>query len=302
MLAALPGVLNLKLNDGPMIRIIDGVAYEGKRSDSYKLRAFDCGHGHLEFSASSMTQWTELEWTKGQIDDHLEMIRADAEERADEIARQHAERGARSAKSRVRRLCKSLGADTLLTLTYRACVTDLAECKRDLKEWVRRVRRVLPDFRAVAAFERQTRGAWHVHLATVRLPASLQNRDGVKVKSFPLLLSIWRSVTGDKGGSFNARSRKRNSQRSPARIASYLSKYIIKAFNEGEKWSNRWTRFGDCETPAPIDLGITSNLLQAITDFYALAGDSVQVVNAAVSRWKDWVFCAFEPPPRAPCC
>lgn len=282
-----------------MIRIIDNVAYESKRSDSYKLKAVDCGHGHLEFSACAMTEWHELEWSQSQINDHLEMIAADAQERAEEIAQKHAERAARSAKSRVRRLCKSMGADTLLTLTYRAEVTDLAECKADLKEWVRRVRRVLPDFRAVAAFERQKRGAWHVHLATVRLPASLRNRDGVKVKSFPLLLSIWRSVTKEKGGSFNSKSRKRNSQRSPARLASYLSKYITKAFESGDKWVNRWTRFGDCEMPQTIDLGITKNLTQAIVDFFALAGDSVEVVNAAVSRWRDWVFCAFEPP--SPC-
>jgi len=280
-----------------MIRIIDNVAYEGKRSDSYKLMAYDCGNGHLEFSASAMTEWRELQWTQSQIDDHLEMIARDAEERAEEIARRNAERGARSAKSRVRRLCKAIGADTLLTLTYRQCVTDLAVCKRDLKEWVRRVRRVIPDFRAVAAFERQSRGAWHVHLATIRLPAALQNRQGVRVKSFPLLLSIWRSVTGDKGGSFNAKSRKRNSQRSPGRIASYLSKYIMKAFVDGEKWVNRWTRFGDCEMPQSIDLGITTNLTQAIVDFYGLAGDSAQVVNAAVSRWRDWVSCFFEPSP-----
>lgn len=280
-----------------MIRIIDGVAYERKSGDSFNLKAYDCGNGHMEFAASRRFEWHELDWDADRIkmwQDYQDEYWAD-QAHQDDFEESKRLRSARRAKSNVRRLCKAMGADTLLTLTYRACVTDLAECKADLKEFVRRVRRVIPDFRAVAAFERQDRGAWHVHMATVRLPATLKRSDGVKVKSFPLLLAIWRSVTKDKGGSFNAKTRKRSSSRSPARIAAYLSKYILKAFEDGDKHTNRWTRFGDCEKPVVIDLGITYDLRGAIVDFYGLAGDDVSVVSAAISRWRDWCFVSFEP-------
>ena len=103
-------------------------------------------------------------------------------------------RAARRAKTRVRRLCKVQGLDTLLTLTYRGLVDDLAVCKRHFKEFIRRLRRALGAFSYVAAFERQKRGAWHVHIACHRLPRTMAARNGVKVKSFNVIRAIWRSV------------------------------------------------------------------------------------------------------------
>ena len=82
-----------------------------------------------------------------------------------------------------------------MTLTYRANQTDLELCKKHLKEFVRRVRRVLPDFVAIAAFETQKRGAWHVHMACRRVATVLANKQGVRIKSFDLLRAIWRSAT-----------------------------------------------------------------------------------------------------------
>ena len=74
------------------------------------------------------------------------------EEFADDIRQKHAAQAARRAKKRVRRLCKAMGANTLLTLTYRANEKDMVRCKADLKEFNRRMLRLIPGFRFVDVF------------------------------------------------------------------------------------------------------------------------------------------------------
>lgn len=261
----------------------------------FRVRAHDLGNGHVEVTGIERTCWQELDWTPGQIQDHLDMLDA-AEVDEDEQRARALRVAANRAKTRVRKLCKAMGADTLMTLTYRANQSDLALCKKHLKEFVRRVRRLIPEFRAVCGFEQQQRGAWHVHMATVRLPASLQAANGVKVKSWNVLRAIWRAVAKEHGGNVDVSARKRHSQRTAARIAAYLSKYITKAFEEGEKWCNRWTKFGDVEVPAPVDLGEFEDAaagLRAAGLIYM--GGRVDTMH--MSRFGDWFFFAFEGQP-----
>ncbi|WP_369641694.1 hypothetical protein [Acidovorax sp. A79] len=279
------------------VRILEN--FDGSRyavmsygSGRFKVKAHDLGNGHMEVSGVERVDWKELEWTSGQIQDHLDMLAEAEEEDTDKRARALAI-AANRAKTRVRKLCKAMGADTLMTLTYKANQTDQDLCKRHLKEFVRRVRRVIPDFRAVCGFEEQKRGAWHVHMATVKLPSSLKASNGVLVKSFNVLRAIWRSVTKEHGGNVDVSARKRHSQRSAARIAAYLSKYITKAFEDGEKWSNRWTKFGDVTLPAPIDLGEFESIGDAMKNA-ALCYLSGRVDTMHMSRWGDWFYFAFE--------
>jgi hypothetical protein len=210
------------------------------------------------------------------------------------LAARSLENSARRAKTNVRHACKAINADTLLTLTYRANQGDLLLTKSHLKEFARRMYRVHPTFVAVAGFERQKRGAWHVHLATVSLPNALQ-RNGVRIRSYDLIRSIWRSVVGSLDGNIDVAKRKRNSQRSPARIASYLSKYITKAFQEGEKHSNRWTKFGDVPKASKFVLGNFSSMREAIENAYALIGSTHAVVTTFFSQLFDSFFIAAEP-------
>lgn len=273
--------------------------YYRNPTDKQRLKANDLGNGHIELIAQRVYEYEQLE-----MDDHakrslIQMFTEPLEEpTAQEIADREAlslKMSARRAKTRVRRLCKVMGADTLLTFTYRANVTDLALCKRHLKEFVRRLYRTIPDFRGVAAFEQQERGAWHVHMAVDRMPASLKI-DGVKVKSFDLLRRVWRSVTQEHGGTVNVKHDKRSggALRSAARIASYISKYITKAFEEGAKWSNRWTKFGDVEVPKAVDLGTYNNMLDAVRAAYDLITDSAKVVDQTASKWGDFFFLVVE--------
>lgn len=146
---------------------------------------------------------------------------------------------ARRAKTQVRRKCKMLRADTMITLTYRENVTDETRVQKDFKAFRRRLNS-LGQFHYVAVLEAQQRGALHVHIACVGLPAFLM-RDGVRVKSFNLLRSMWHRVVGRGNGACHvSRPRGRNSAH---RIASYIAKYVSKniedgAFNRKSYWSS----------------------------------------------------------------
>lgn len=275
-----------------MIRIIDGTAYLGNTSKRVSVTAHDLGNGHLEVSGVRQMDWQELDWTPVMIQDHLDMVAEYREENAEEIKEAYLRKSANRAKTRVRRLCKVMGADTLLTLTYRTNMTDLAKCKANLKEFVRRLRRVLPDFHAVASFEPQERGAWHVHMATIRIPSSLSHGTAAKVKSFNVIRAIWRSVTKEDGGTANvARSK---ATRSAAKIAAYIAKYISKAFLEGEAGSNRWTKFGDAKLPIPLRFGSVTDMADVVRMAFELVDASSTVAALALSRWDDWFFLVVE--------
>ena len=138
----------------------------------------------------------------------------------------------------------------------------------------------------------RSRGAWHVHMACERVPSSLV-RSGVKLKSFNVLRAVWRSVTGEAGGNVDL-SQGYGKARSPARIAAYLSKYLMKAFSDGEKGSNRWTRFGGIELPKPIRLGQFPSMLAAITASFALVDHQSVVVNQHLGKWQDVFFLVIE--------
>lgn len=288
-----------------MIRIIDGVAYEVTRSGSFKVKAHDLGNGHLEVSYRKQEVMSELDWTKARIGDHEDMMEKWRETHEDERRERALKVAANRAKTRARKLCKANGVDTMLTLTYRANETDLAKCKADLKAFNRRMVKLLPEFGFIAFFERQKRGAWHVHMATARIPAAFERVNATgqryKVKSFDVIRAIWRSVTEERGGNIDI-SRRKRSDRTAARIASYIAKYIAKSFAEGEKGSNRWTKYGFTDIPKPVDLGTVTNGLDALDVAFALMGKTHQVVTNFFSHFGDWGFfsCELYSPSKRP--
>jgi hypothetical protein len=285
-----------------VLKIVDGVPFLGKGTDRFKVKALDLGHGHLEVVASRVIAWEEAEWDDEARELAMKAIeRAKAERDPEEEAQKNRNRAARRARTRIRRLCKAMGADTLLTLTYRALETDLSRAKADLKEFNRRLLRELPGFRFVACFERQERGAWHMHLATAGLPVWFErvNQSGqrYRVKSFEVFRAIWRSVTKDRGGNVDVARRKRNSQRGPAKIASYIAKYIGKAFEDSmDAGRNRWAKYGDCEVPEPLELGTVACLREALEAAFVLLDDDHVCVTSSLDRWQEWYFLAAEKP------
>ncbi len=88
-------------------------------------------------------------------------------------------RAIRRARQGVRFAVKAIGADHLLTLTYREDMQDVERLKRDWKEFNRLMRKGLPasenhrshsgvpEWKFVCIRERQERGAYHLHIAVV---------------------------------------------------------------------------------------------------------------------------------------
>lgn len=285
-----------------MIRIIDGVAYEVTRSGSFRVKAHDLGNGHVEVSYRKQDVMTELDWSKDRLLDHEDMMEKWRETHAEERHERALKVAANRAKTRARKLCKANGVDTLLTCTYRANETDLQRCKADIKEFNRRLLRVMPEFGCIVFFERQERGAWHAHMGVGRVPKTFErlNVTGQKyrVKSYDVIRAVWRSVTKERGGNIDV-SRSKGGQRSAARIATYIAKYIGKCFSEGEKGSNRWTKYGFSDVPKPVDLGLVHRAIDALDVAVACMGKMHIIATNFFSHFGDWGFFSAELPSLA---
>lgn len=220
------------------------MVFKGESSPNrWQVTKRTLGGGHVELSIRRAVDW--VQWGTDGTDDWRayyadkygadKLAKLEAEQAAEREAKNR-ERAARRAKTRVRHLCKVQGLETLLTLTYRENMQDPARAWKDLKEFVRRIRRTLPGFAFVAVPERQARGAIHWHLAVHRLPAVLGARNGVKVKSFNVVRAIWASVVGkvgdQSGGNVDVSRRRRSAQKSAAKVAAYISKYVSKGFGD----------------------------------------------------------------------
>lgn len=285
-----------------MERIIGRDIYEGKISEAYVMHLRDLGHGHKEASISRAIDWEHVcTMTEAAYAQYLETLEAWKLSPAGILAAQerdekNKERSARRAKTKVRRLCKAMGVDALLTLTYRENQQDLEVTKKHMKEFVRRVRRLVPGFAYVAAFERQKRGAWHIHMGIHALPFNLPWA-GVKVKSYSVIRAVWRAVVGDLGGNIDQARKKRYSRKTPAKMASYISKYILKAFEDGEEHSNRYSASA-CTLPPAVRMYFQSaSMAELIALVYSEIGEGAALTSPWLSSFGDRFFLVAEPAP-----
>lgn len=283
-----------------MLRIVDGIVFEGKpSSDRYVVTLSDLGNGHREAVIARAIDWVE----DGPLDPDsitAQILRGEREDpQAAEKREANRRRAARRAKTRVRRLAKAQGCDTLLTLTYRGNQTDLALCKHHFQVFSKRMARLLGGWVYVAAFEPQKRGAWHVHVATHALPLVVKHpRTGetIRAKSFNIVRAMWRDVVGEWGGNIDQKRRKRNSKKSAAKIAAYLSKYILKAFQEGEDFSKRYLA-SRCALPERVRLEFVATTMADLIEQCVLevTQSGAMLCSAWVSRFGDTVYLAGEP-------
>ncbi|AOJ69849.1 MULTISPECIES: rolling circle replication-associated protein [Burkholderia] len=159
---------------------------------------------------------------------------------------------AKRAKQQVRLRCKAIGADRMITLTYRENMLDKARLKRDFDKLRRRLGR-LAEFQYVAVAEKQKRGAWHLHVA-------VRGRQNYRV-----LRSIWQSIVGIGNGQINVRNPfKEKGLRH--KLAAYLAKYITKDFaehamNEKRYWTSRGVIVPEV---MPIDHVLSDNPADAL--------------------------------------
>jgi len=276
-------------------------AYESKSGNGLVVKAHDLGNGHTEVTAKAPTIWTEQDWGPIAVEKYLEVTIQRHEDEALERAARSAQIAANRAKTKIRKMCKAMGARSLLTLTYRYNETDLTRSKKDLKEFVRRIKRLIPEFKAVACYEFQKRGAVHWHIALANVPSHFMRTAGngqpYKLKSFEAIRAVWRAVVGDRGGNIDVSRRKAHSLRTPARIATYIAKYVAKAFAEGVAHSNRYHAFGDFDMPDPVLIGHFLDPREALEACYSLLTDAQQVVLEKLSHFKDWFVLHAEIPP-----
>jgi hypothetical protein len=134
-------------------------------------------------------------------------------------------------------------------LTYRENVTDRARIARDFDVFMKRLRRVVPGFQYVCVFERQKRGAWHAHVAVPRVLSHYLHQ-GVLVRSYAFLRSIWRAVVGADNGNVDV-SRNKRIMRSSSRLAAYVAKYIGKGFADPADDGNSYRASGGA-LPSPV--------------------------------------------------
>ncbi|PBI92817.1 hypothetical protein BKP43_15610 [Variovorax boronicumulans] len=229
-------------------RVIEGVLYrEEVVPGAWTFEGWRA-NGHHELSTRPAVTWVEVQSVGTAVhgrppgsfvlDSHERALAAarDAQEAAER--RVIYQRGnARRARTRCRRYIKASAFDEMLTLTYRSNQVCIVLCKAHFESWVRRMKRALGgEFTYCAAYERQHRGAWHVHVVCHKLPRHVEVK-GVKIDAWKLGTQVWRSVVGDDGGLCFVGGRTRHG--SPARrrlscaqMASYVSKYITKHYDD----------------------------------------------------------------------
>lgn len=182
-------------------------------------------------------------------------------ERELERKRRALEKAASRAKRTCRYKIKTAGLEQLLTCTYRENMQDFDRVRRDWHEMLRRLQRVLPGFRTVYAFEKQTRGAWHVHACIDKLPAWITFTEKVKgangryesrscrVRSWEYVRKTWRAIVGHGNGNIDVDGHRRTRHGLPgkyrpaqslAKLAGYVSKYLTKDYAEGVEGRQRW--------------------------------------------------------------
>ncbi len=210
-------------------------------------------------------------------------------------AEQNLQRAARRAKAHVRWACRAIGADHMLTFTYRENMTDRARLCSDWRRLRARLQRAFPGFRYVCVPELQKRGAFHLHVAVA-------GRYDVRT-----ILRHWRAVVGDfegkSGGAVNVRgpSAGAGAAWNRSKLSSYLSKYIGKSLLDDDAVAGKRSYFVSkgIEMPAREVLWIeASDGVDALRQTYFLVtgGAVLGVSHAVFSGGAYW--CTADDPPQ----
>lgn len=295
-----------------MERIVDGMCFEGKRVENcFDVRTWTC-NGVTERSARQVVEWREvLAWVPLSWDDYIAQYSHDLKKQAILEAERLADvenrrlralkKSASRAKTMVRRFIISEGFNEMLTLTYRENQPDRELCKRHFGIWQKRMKRALGDFRYCAAFEVQERGSMHVHVATHRLPQMAQYR-GSRIKAWQVGTRIWRDIVGANNGLCFVGGKTRfgvpcRQSMSLAKMAGYVSKYILKDYDQAPEESNRYSR-SNGKVGGTVHV---ARLMAPMADLIACCfevADGDVLVSHRVGYFRDsWWLCTESGPP-----
>lgn len=185
---------------------------------------------------------------------------SDDRERSEEVA-------GRRAKKQVRLCCKQIGADRMVTLTYRENMTDRVRALKDFDSFRRKLGKH-KTFHYVAVIEEQKRGALHFHIA-------VNGR-----QSYHLLRSIWYSVLGlgQRGetlGHVHVRDPHKFGfgKNGAHKLAGYIAKYCGKTMECRELDQKRYFRSRGIVIPEVNTWRIAStSMLGAVQTAFAIIG------------------------------
>lgn len=237
----------------PLAGALDGLSVaveEATGKGVLRFKVLDFGNGHVEACA-----WRHVPDPSRTLDRAIDRDLTGLTVRGEGDREKSIESAVRRAKQKVRHLAKAMIVNSLWTLTYRDNVSDRGLVLTHLDAFRRRVNAVLGDWRYIAVLERQERGAFHIHLATHELPGKLVIK-GVRLKSWDVMRSIWRSIVGELGGNFDEAKRKkwgRGKGTKPIRgsgaIASYVAGYVAKDMQESELNRKRYSATKGVDIP-----------------------------------------------------
>jgi len=154
-------------------------------------------------------QWVESSWGKVETRPGKRGFKGKSRN-----MEQNEKRARARATGEIRRKCLAIGADHLVTLTYRNNVADRERVLSDLESLRRMLSRNGYPMPYVAVLECQKRGAIHPHLA---------------VRGFQdirLLRRCWYKIVGKAQGQVNVKGPRPGT--SPIKLARYISKYLSK--------------------------------------------------------------------------
>ncbi|NOT99427.1 MAG: hypothetical protein HOO97_10105 [Sideroxydans sp.] len=261
----------------------------------YRAKLVKLAHGQTEVSVTPYIPPVLKDYNPIPWQDRLPRFRTDEEEA--ERDEENRKRSSKRARQNVRYYTKAMLADHMLTFSYRENVIDRVQVAKQWKEFVRLFRIRHPDWSYVAVLEKQERGSLHIHVA-------VQGRQDIR-----WLLRCWLIAIGQpledvsqwlvggvklaerSLGAVNVEPPKKRwgggqSHWKRDKLASYLTKYIGKEFEESEKNAKKYWHSNNMAKPE-----ITRFWLRAQTMDEAVleARDLIFYTGAdSLSCWGEW--------------
>ncbi len=209
------------------------------------------------------------------------------------------ERSAARAKRTCRHKIKSAAVSSLLTCTYRENQTDFDDMRRDWAAMLRKLRKAIPGFRAIYAFERQDRGSWHVHAAIDKLPTHLDIAGEGRVRSWDYLRRMWRGIVGRDNGNIDVDGHRKTRHGLPgkyrtseslAKLAGYVSKYLTEDHATGPAGRNKWGSTQGIDVAKPVVFDMPEMSLADLVQVAFGLPDGHRIVRHRVGQFgKFWM-------------
>ena len=162
---------------------------------------------------------------------------------------EHLLRAAIRAKKLVRQKTIMMGADRMLTLTYKENMQELDLGWQHFKAFIRGCRKYYGEFPYIVVPEYQKRGAVHFHLALN------------KYYSVVVLRAIWKKAINGEGN-VDITSPRKGGQWNRQKISRYISKYITKGLEDGIANKRRYATSKNITMPEKVTvyLPISQNI------------------------------------------